>query len=230
MLQSRPGPTGGRLVKGYVIAASSIALAGILTAMLFSYLSGGTDMQQAIPQSEAVSLPVDLPLLFSETRRNYNTLDGSYTVVYENIIDSRRHCEFCTVIEFRDGPAFGTPDVSWVADRPFNIQGAQTVTFYAMGDSGGEEVRFKAAGKRADAVSDGRAVSILDFDIRTKPVTLTNEWQKFEVDLSSTNLSGVVGAFGMEPGEGQTVRVFVKGMTIESEPADEPLELEGDGP
>lgn len=216
-------------VKRPLVLAAAIGLASIVAFVSFSYLSGKTD-EQAIPQSEAVGLPVDLPILFTETERNYNTVDGSYAVVYENIVDSRLGCEFCTVVELRDGPSSDVPDVSWVADRSFNVRGAQKVTFYAMGDRGGEEVRFMAAGNKVETILDGRLATILDFDVRTKPVTLTNEWEKFEVDLSGADLASVTSAFGIEPMEGQTVRVFLKGITIEAEPAEEPLEREDTGP
>lgn len=212
-------------MKRPLVLAAAIGLAGIVALVSFSYLPGKTG-ERAIPQSEAVGMPVDLPLLFTETERNYNTVDGSYAIVYENIVDSRRGCEFCTVVEFRDGPSSDIPEVSWAADRSFNIRGAQKVTFYAMGDEGGEEVRFMAAGKEIETNLDGRLTSVLDFDVRTKPVTLTNEWEKFEVDLAGADLASVTSAFGIEPTEGQTVLIFLKGITIEAEPAEEPLELE----
>jgi hypothetical protein len=212
-------------VKRSLIVAAGIGLTGIIALVSFSLLPGKTG-EQAIPQSEAVGLPVDLPLLFSKTERNYNTIDGSYAIVYENIVDSRLGCEFCTVVEFRDGPSSDIPIVSWAADRSFNVSGAQKVTFYAMGDRGGEEVRFMAAGDKVERVLDGRLTSVLDFDVKTRPVTLTNEWEKFEVDLSGSDLASVTSAFGIEPMEGQTVRVFLKGITIEAEPPEEPLERE----
>jgi hypothetical protein len=216
-------------VKRPLIVAAAIGLAGVVALVSFSYLPGKTG-EQAIPQSEAVGLPVDLPLLFTETGRNYNTVDGSYAVVYENIVDSRLGCEFCTVVELRDGPSSDIPEVSWAADRSFNIRGAQKVTFYAMGDRGGEEVRFMAAGKEVETTLNGRLARVLDFDVRTKPVTLTNEWEKFEVDLAGADLTSVTGAFGIEPMEGQTVRIFLKGIAIEADLAEEPLEREDAGP
>lgn len=112
-----------------------------------------------------MGLPVDLSLTYTKTERNYNTLDGSFLIVYENIVDTRRQCEFCTVIEFRNGPMSDVPDVSWTADRLFDISGAKKVTFYAMGDEGGEQVRFNAAGKKIDRVLDGRLAQVLDFDV-----------------------------------------------------------------
>lgn len=92
-------------------------------------------------------MPADLSLIFTEVNQNYNTLDGSYIIVHENVIDSRRHCEFCSVIEFYNAPAGGTTEVSWSAggQRTFSMEGAGKVSFYAMGGEGGGTVQFKAA-------------------------------------------------------------------------------------
>lgn len=213
-----------------MLAVASAGLLVIASFSAFSYtFSDEKDKPQAIPESEALGLPVDISLVFTETEANYDTSDGSYVVVHEGIIDSRRHCEFCTVIEFRDGPSSDTPDVSWIADRNFDIVGAKKVTFYAMGERGGESVIFNAAGKKVDRVLGGTLVEALDFAVETKPVTLTNEWQKYELDLSTTNLAGVSSPFGIEAERGENTgitRIFIKGMMLESEPATDPLPLE----
>lgn len=209
----------------------AVASAGILAVAAFTILPGmlGGGNTAPVPESEALDLPVSLPLVYTETERSYNTLDGSYLQVQENIVDSRRHCEFCTAIEFRQGSSNDALDVSWSALRNFNIDGAKKVTFYAMGEEGGESVVFKGAGKKVDALLNGKLASVLDFDVRTEPVELTDEWKKFEVDLSDANLRGVTNPFGIGIDDGQNtgpVRIFVKGMMLEDKPATDPVPLE----
>lgn len=216
-----------------VVAAASV-LAVVLAATLFLYAGSG---EPRVSETQALELPADLSLIYTEVNRSYNTLDGSYVAIHENVIDSRRHCEFCSVIEFYDSPAGGTPEVSWSAgDRAFSMEGAGKISFYAMGDEGGETVRFKAAGKRLglDLPSEGGAgvtdgvltERIADFVVETTPVTLTDKWQKFEIDLSGKDLTDVSDALAVEVGDGQSGTLWVKGLTLEDEPAADPFALE----
>ena len=211
----------------------AIAVAAVLTVATFaaipSMIAGGKSSPEPVPESEALDLPVNMALVFSEADRSYNTIDGSYLQVQENIIDSRRHCEFCTAVEFRQGSSNDGLDVSWSALRNFNIEGAKKVTFYAMGDEGGEEVVFKGAGKKVDRMLNGKLARALDFDVSTKPVKLTTDWEKFEVDLTDANLRGVTNPFGIGIEDGQNtgpVRVFIKGMILEDDPPVDPVPLE----
>ncbi len=102
------------------------------------------------------------------------------------------------------------------------------MTFYAMGEEGGESVVFKGAGKKVDGLLNGRLAKVLDFDVATQPVRLTDDWQKFEVDLSGSSLTGVTNPFGIGI-DGQNtgpVRIFVKGMILEDTPATDPVPLQ----
>jgi hypothetical protein len=97
-----------------------------------------------------------------------------------------------------------------------------------MGDEGGEEVVFKGAGKKVDRMLNGKLARALDFDVSTKPVKLTTDWEKFEVDLTA-NLRGVTNPFGIGIEDGQNtgpVRVFIKGMILEDDPPVDPVPLE----
>lgn len=216
-----------------VVTAAASVLVIVIAATLFLY-TGGRDSQ--VSETEALEVPTDLSLIYTDVNRDYNRVDGSFIVVHENVIDSRRHCEFCSVIEFFDRPSGGTAAVSWSADRDFSMQGADKITFYAMGEEGGETVQFKAAGARLDLGTLGRtdlggALSdTVDFAIETKPVTLTDEWQQFEIDLRGENLTSVSDALAIQVGDGQRATVWIKGLTLEEGPASDALaEAETDG-
>ncbi len=70
----------------------------------------------------------------------------------------------------------------------YNLTGAESVTFWARGAEGGEYItEFKIGG--IDGVySDSGSASI-------GPITLTDEWQKYTIDLSGVDLSYISGGF-----------------------------------
>ena len=70
----------------------------------------------------------------------------------------------------------------------FNLTGATKLTFWARGDKGGEKItEFKMGGITGEFPdSDTAAIG---------PIELTNQWQKFTIDLKGKDLSSVVGGF-----------------------------------
>jgi hypothetical protein len=207
-----------------VLSAALLSTALIIALLLHYPGDGGERAREA----EALPLPIDVSLLFTDPAVDYDRIDGSFVVIHENIIDSRRQCEFCTVVEFQNGPSADVPEVSWTSDRDFVLTGARKLTFYAMGEEGQEKVQFKVVGKkmgdRLDRLGDRLDRLGIQFEKSSRPVTLTNEWQKFEVDLTDSDLQGVAAPFGLQLQEGRFV--YLKGLVIEDEPAEEPLETE----
>lgn len=84
----------------------------------------------------------------------------------------------------------------------YDLTGAKKLTFWARGEKGGEVVtEFKVGGINGEH-SDTVSASI-------GPVTLTNEWKEYTIDLKDEDLSLVIGGFsfivgGMENPEGAT--------------------------
>jgi hypothetical protein len=70
----------------------------------------------------------------------------------------------------------------------FDLTGYRRLTFWARGAKGGEAIaEFKVGGITGEfADSDSAAIG---------PVTLTNEWKLYTIDLAGKNLSKIVGAF-----------------------------------
>ncbi|WP_337862418.1 hypothetical protein [Nitrososphaera sp.] len=197
-----------------------------------SSLSAKQTQLSGIQESEAVQLPADMINIYNRNEKYYNNIDGGYVYVHDNIIDTRRHCEFCTSIDYKPGLTTDNLDLSWASDRNFNISGAKKVTFYVMGDEGGEKVNFKAAGKKIDRMVNGKAEKAVNFDVVTQPVTLTKDWEKFEIDLSKSDLTGVSNPFGIGIEKGyndKPVRIFVKAIILEEGPAQEPLPVKEKG-
>jgi hypothetical protein len=214
-----------------LLAALSGALL-VTTLSVFTFFSNTSENKlEPVQEIEAVHFPAHMIDIYTNSEKYYDTLDGGYLYVHDNIIDSRRHCEFCTSVDYQPGLSTGTLDLSWAADKQFNINGAKKITFYVMGDEGGEKVKFKAAGKKIDKIINGKTAKDVAFGIESQPVTLTDEWKKFEIDLSKENLNGVSNPFAIgidKDYNDRPVRIFVKAILLEDDPAEEPLPEESD--
>jgi hypothetical protein len=84
------------------------------------------------------------------------------------------------------------PDGNW-GDKPGRkIEGAKKLVFWARGQNGGETLDFKAGGiNQPDKKYQDSFEKMYEHD----PVTLTTDWQFFEIDLAGTDTSSVIGAF-----------------------------------
>ncbi len=103
----------------------------------------------------------------------------------------------CIRIAFAGGPGtragvyWQEPENNWgtVQNGGYNLSGATTLTFWARGEHGGENVEFFVGG------IDGPHPDSLQ-KISTDYITLTTAWTRYTIDLSSQDLSHVVGGFG----------------------------------
>jgi hypothetical protein len=70
----------------------------------------------------------------------------------------------------------------------YNLTGASKLTFWARGEKGGEKIsEFKIGGITGEYP---------DSDSQTMgPVVLSNEWQKYTMDLKDKDLSNIIGGF-----------------------------------
>ena len=100
-----------------------------------------------------------------------------------------------------------------------------------MGEGGGEKVKFSFAGK--DVPADSKAADKIfekrQFGVKSKEVTLKNDWQRFEVSLEGADLKNVKYpfAFEMSPSKDVSkVRIYLHGVTIDTEPANSRLSIE----
>lgn len=70
----------------------------------------------------------------------------------------------------------------------YDLTGAKQITFWARGDKGGEIItEVKMGGIRGEFADTATAT--------VGPITLTNEWKQYAVDLSGEDLSLVIGGF-----------------------------------
>ncbi|MCF7874678.1 MAG: hypothetical protein K9L87_05100 [Candidatus Omnitrophica bacterium] len=83
------------------------------------------------------------------------------------------------------------PANNWgtVPEAGYDLQGAETLTFWARGDQGGEVIyEFKMGGLSSGQYPDSDSASI-------GPIELSKEWEKYEIDLRGRDLSYVIGGF-----------------------------------
>ena len=81
------------------------------------------------------------------------------------------------------------PQNNWGnVDRSYNLTGAGKLTFWAKGEKGNEHIQEFKVGGISGEYPDSNSSSI-------GPVTLTIEWQQYEIDLSGKDLSHVIGGF-----------------------------------
>jgi hypothetical protein len=81
------------------------------------------------------------------------------------------------------------PANNWgtVKGAGYNLTGAKKLKFMARGEKGGEVLEFKCGGISGEYPDT--------FKAEAPPVTLTTEWQEYEIDLSGQDLSTVIGGF-----------------------------------
>ncbi|MBF0532027.1 MAG: hypothetical protein HQL23_02900 [Candidatus Omnitrophica bacterium] len=70
----------------------------------------------------------------------------------------------------------------------FNLTGAQKLTFWAKGESGGEQISEFSVGGIANEYPDTDLASI-------GPVILSSEWRQYTIDLRGKDLSYISGGF-----------------------------------
>ena len=79
-----------------LLAALSGALL-VTTLSVFTYLGNNAKSKlEPAQESEAVHFPAHVIDIYTRSEKYYDNLDGGYLYVHDNIVDSRRHCEFCT--------------------------------------------------------------------------------------------------------------------------------------
>jgi hypothetical protein len=84
------------------------------------------------------------------------------------------------------------PEDNWgtIPNAGYNLTGATEISFYAKGENGGEKVKFFAGG-----IID-KAPYPDSFKTPVVVITLEPSWKEYRIDLTSKDLSHVIGGFG----------------------------------
>src|ERR671919_1413153 len=137
---------------------------------------------------------------------------GDPVRVETQMTDADRNCEMsCIFVEFTPGRN-GKAGLAYVGDAPMDLSGARRVHFFLMGDKGGEMVKVYVAGKSPSSgqnasgqLPSGQNASGLRPDslfkekfAKTGAITLTNDWERYEISLAGVDLTGITAPFAIE--------------------------------
>src|ERR687891_860116 len=137
---------------------------------------------------------------------------GDPVRVETQMTDADRNCEMsCIFVEFPPGRN-GKAGLAYVGDSPMDLSGARRVHFFLMGDKGGEMVKVYVAGKSPSSgqnasgqLPSGQNASGLRPDslfrekfAKTGAITLTNDWERYEISLAGVDLTGITAPFAIE--------------------------------
>ena len=142
-----------------------------------------------------------------------------------NFVDPDNNCEFCTRIVYTPGKE-GDAGVAY-KDTKLNLDNSQRLVFFAKGQTN-KQVSFVAAGNDSNVQSsnDTDIFPKIDFAVVTKNVTLSSDWQRFEIGLNGTQLQDVSYPFGiqLEAGDSSKQQIFyLKGVSLDDKLAQNPL-------
>src|SRR5829696_441885 len=187
-------------VKSYflvIVALASVAGSAIAAPYASNLVNVGSssdpDPSSLINEATAQQAPyrVDHHLKVSEKA-------GDPLRIEENINDGEQHCEMaCKYIEYQPGSQ-GKSALAFTTSSPVDLSGAQKVTFFLMGENGGEKVKVMIAGKDPGAGIKGDDLLKEKFELSSGEVTLSNDWQRYEVPLKGTDLKNIKAPFGMD--------------------------------
>ncbi|MEM7457183.1 MAG: glycoside hydrolase family 2 TIM barrel-domain containing protein [Planctomycetota bacterium] len=108
------------------------------------------------------------------------------------------------------GVVWQNPENDWGdVDGGLNLTGANKLTFRARGSSGGEEIAFGVG-------LIGRDKPYFDTTRKEIKLTLTSQWQQYEIDLSSADMTRIKSGFYWSlAGQGRPLTFYLDDITFE---------------
>lgn len=205
------------VVAGALILSTSYFGNG--TAQSISSILGLEINSGSVGIAEAAILPLDVDENF---RMLEQTGDGktkaSAFVIDTDHVDPDQHCEFCMRIEFTPGNT-GKGGIVLKGDKAFDIDKATRIAFFARGETGSEDVQFKAAGK--ESRGDGATQGQLKYSFVSETTRLQKDWHKVEIDLTGKDLKAITHAFAVDLGKSELknsrepIVIYLKGITFD---------------
>jgi hypothetical protein len=222
----------------------SIAVLTAVASSLFLLVSPSADITEylmswqwqnnnadLLPEANAKSLPLQIDELYKNIREvavdNTTALYSfGYLKIDQNYIDDTRHCEFCTRVEYVSS-TIGTSGFAYEDKNGFDLTGAKRVKFLILGESGGESVSFRAAGK---TLPEGKALKDIfrkeKFAVYTENITLDKKWETVEIDLQGKDLTNITHPLAFEltkTGDQEGVVFYIKDIVYDLKAAENPV-------
>lgn len=138
-------------------------------------------------------LPNPLEVKFYPSGRMGDGESGQYVTLKREQSVVQGHDVIVIRINYSRGPKgwagiyWQYPDNNWGGGPGRNLLGAKAITFLARGERGGEIVEFKSGGIKGNYKDT--------YEASLGKVILSQDWQKYSIDLSQSDLSSVIGAF-----------------------------------
>ncbi len=186
--------------------AGSLVLASVLSPLDLSKQIGQSPLHADAPAAGATQMPLNVKDVFKYRERGGDAIGGSsYFRMDEEFVDAENHCDFCIALEYTPGPS-GRAHVALWNSEPLDLGGADKLAFAARGEKGGERLVTYAAGsdvggllaeEGAGSSRESSGLGGMRFSA-IKDLTLTAQWQTYEIDLQNADLSRVTHAFAFE--------------------------------
>ncbi len=211
-------------------------------------LSGDTNGGKMALAAAATHFPIlqieeKLPLVIS-----INQSPSSVNVQYITAAGGGAVCEQCQFIVYKPLIIKERPVIAYASETPFDLTGAKKIVFFAKGELGGETIKALAIGKSPDLVSTP-ALNALQFEVVSPNIVLTTDWKRYELSVDGVDLKDVSSPFGLVisnqrgstptfPGPGsdkppinngnvKEISFYLKGVSIDNTPADNPINIVG---
>jgi|GEM_PF-5350552 len=205
--------------------AGSVFVGALLPGVVQVLIEDRTD-QDAYAANYPLVIEHDDKYKLRELSGDARTKRSSLEVFESNVVDPDQSCEFCTLLRYTPGgQQYG--GVAYTGDKPIDLSKAKRLTLFAMGEDGGEKIKIGVAGKKVKANGE------VKYALRSKPITLTNDWTPIEIDLSKLakkHLVDVTYPFGIDvlKSNDKTSSVYLKYVTFDLDIAENPTEMISD--
>ena len=161
---------------------------------------------------------------YATTVKEGDAKTTSKLVIDNDYIDSDNSCELCTKIVYTPG----TKHVAGIAykDEKLDFGNAKRIVFFARADPA-QEVSFVAIGNdtHSSTANDTDIFQRINWAIVTENVTLSDNWQRFQISVNDTALSDAVYPFGIQLASNSSQKqiFYIKGVTMDNKPAINPM-------
>jgi len=199
-----------------VLAIAVVTVVGSAIVLLAS--------PSSILETQASAHNADIRFLFKLKQTGGDgRLDDLYVNIFENVVDTERSCEHCTLVSYRPGPD-GYAEVGYISSASHDFTGASRMVFFVMGHDGGEVVHFDVAGKKSsNNVEDEGAIK---YAVTTQAITLDREWKRIQVDLSGQDLTDITHPLNIHVSGSDTnsrIAFYIKHIIFDNAPATNPI-------
>ena len=235
-------PTSGHSYIFYKVPI--IALISLIAAtLLFANIFPANNKISVLGQiANAQTQPPQFPIRNVEFSTSPDKAGDPATVSIGPMMGSG--CEVCSFIKYIPG-VIGKAGVAYKSAQTLDLSGAKRIVFFAKGQLGGENVAFVAIGKPSTTSPvPPNIFSNLNFAVISKNVTLTKTWERYQLSLNVSSLTGVTDPFGFivskvrsqapasslnspqpplnDPSPNH-IAFFLKGVTFDTNPAVNPI-------